>query len=260
VEGYSIHSLWRILAYSIAFWEIAEYIGTLLVIVGAIGEYFAEFRNIPSDECRRKRLEKCWARVLIVGLAIELLGLVRTSQLNSQIVATLNSEVAASDLARSKLEQSMMLRRLSKSQQEALCSTIPKSILGQVVVTSSSQDWESFRYASDFDEALRKCVISAGLQPSGGVGNSFWSQDVKFGVWIRYTKHFTLDDSGSADLVFNADRRKALAESIRDSLEKSGVKVEGTSDEGRSAIEVYVGPRFPPSSKDNPELPLRTNP
>jgi hypothetical protein len=69
--------------------------------VGALGEYLAEFRQIPKDEPRRKKFEKRYAIVLIMGLAVELLGLVRTSQLNEQIIAMLNKQAqdAAKDAA-----------------------------------------------------------------------------------------------------------------------------------------------------------------
>jgi hypothetical protein len=102
VEGEnSIVTIWNVLAHSLSSWELAEYFGTILVIVGAAGEYLAEFRHIPRDEPKRKLFEKRYAIVLIVGLAVELLGLVRTSQLNGQIIATLNeqAQVATKDAA-----------------------------------------------------------------------------------------------------------------------------------------------------------------
>ena len=88
--GWEIHWLWRTLADSLSLWEGVEYAGTILVILGVIGEYLAEFRKIPKDEVRRKRFEKSCATVLIIGLSAELLGLVRTSQLNGKLIAALN--------------------------------------------------------------------------------------------------------------------------------------------------------------------------
>lgn len=147
----------------------------------------------------------------------------------------------------------MMLRHLSKEQGEALCSAIPKSHANEVVITSSSQDWEAFRYAQDFDQALRHCILAAGLEPSGGVGNSFWSQNVAFGVWIRFQKNLTLDNPRSPNLTINPVKRRALAEAVRKALEAHGVRVEGLSDEGRAMLDIYIGPRFPPKDEEAAE-------
>jgi hypothetical protein len=144
----------------------------------------------------------------------------------------------------------MMLRHLSKEQGDALCLAIPKPHVNEVNVTSSSQDWESFRYAQDFNEALRRCTISAGLQPSGGVGNSFWSQNVPFGVWVRYQRHLTLDDPRSPNLTINPIKRRALAWAIRDALEAHGVKIEDVTDEAQTVVDIFVGPRRPPTDAE----------
>src|ERR1700733_10024929 len=87
-----IPSLLAALKSSLLFWEIIEYSATGIVILGAVGEYFAEFRDRPRDESERKKFAKLSALVLIGGLALELLGLVRTSQISGQTIATLNQE------------------------------------------------------------------------------------------------------------------------------------------------------------------------
>ena len=163
-------------------------------------------------------------------------------------LATLEAEQAKERTAR--IQAAMMLRNLSKQQGDALCSAIPKSHINEVMVTSSSQDWESFRYAQDFSEALRRCTTSAGLEPSGGVGNSFWSQNVPFGIWIRYQKHLTLDDPRSPNLTINPIKRRAFAWAIRDVLEAHGVKVEGVTDEAQTVLDIFVGPRRPPTDAE----------
>lgn len=175
----------------------------------------------------------------------QLVGLLRLEAIQAQQEAEQAKERTA------KIEASMMLRHLSKEQAAALCAAIPKSHINEVAVTSSSQDWEAFRYAQDFDEALRHCTPSAGLDRSGAVGDSFWSQNVVFGVWLRVQKHPNLDDPRSPNLTINPLKRQALAKAVRDALVSHGVKVEGISDEGRSMLDIYVGPRFPP--KDEPE-------
>jgi len=80
---------------SLPFWEAVEYIATGIVILGAIGEYLAEFRRFPKEQHKREQFAKLSALVLIAGLAVELVGLVRTSQLSGQIIAELNREAEA---------------------------------------------------------------------------------------------------------------------------------------------------------------------
>jgi hypothetical protein len=169
--------------------------------------------------------------------------------------ATADREAGEAKERAAKIEASMMLRHLSKQAGEALCVEIPKSYANDVAVTSSSQDWESFRYAQDFAKALTKCIYAAGFGSRGfsgslGIGNSFWSTNVTFGVWVRFPKHFTLDSPKSHDLMFNPSMRRALARKVRDDLEAHGVKVEGISDGGRALVDIYVGPRFPPDTDE----------
>jgi hypothetical protein len=80
---------------SLPFWEAVESIATGFVILGAIGEYLAEFRRFPNEQHKREQFAKLSALVLIAGLAVELVGLVRTSQLSGQIIAELNREAEA---------------------------------------------------------------------------------------------------------------------------------------------------------------------
>ena len=144
----------------------------------------------------------------------------------------------------------MAWRYLSNEQGDAFCSGLPKDPkdLRAVSITSSSQDAEAFRYAQDFDEALRPCIVSAGLTLSdaGGLGNSFWGQKLVHGVWVRFQNHFTLDDPKSPELILNPRKRRALPQSVRTALEAHGVRVEGISDQGRGLLDIYVRPKFPP--------------
>jgi hypothetical protein len=63
-----------VIRFSLAFWEVIEYSGTGIVIVGAIDEYIAEFKKLPGDEHKRERFRKIRAIVLVAGLAVELAG------------------------------------------------------------------------------------------------------------------------------------------------------------------------------------------
>lgn len=75
---------------SLAFWEIVEYIAEAVVIIGAAGEGLGEFTNLlGAKECseRKDRILRISTIVLIIGLAVELGGLIRTNDLSGQIVA-----------------------------------------------------------------------------------------------------------------------------------------------------------------------------
>jgi hypothetical protein len=83
-------------------WEIAGDISTIVVIVGIIGEFAAEFTNFSNvrhDASRRHRLAKISTVIVIVGLASELLCHNRSSKYSQQINAILIDTAAASNKA-----------------------------------------------------------------------------------------------------------------------------------------------------------------
>jgi len=295
-DASALESAIRALEISSARWEPWVWVFSALVVIGVVMELWVirhdwrdeweifaiwHFVGVTRSPSRPSRL-KLWIEFISVvlisvgvsgelGIGIKIASINNDLRGKSAVLRSKNSELrtASDELVTlvnleaeqakertAKLQAAMMLRHLSKEQGDALCSAIPQSHANEVSVTSSSQDWESFRYAQDFSEALTKCIYAAGFGSRGfsgqlGVGNSFWSQNVLFGVWVRFQKHLTLDDSRSPDLTINPLKRRALAEAVRNALLSRGVKVEGVSDEGRSTLDIYVGPRFPP--KDEPE-------
>src|SRR5437899_1435038 len=75
---------------SLAFWEVVEYIAGGVVIVGAAGEGLGEFTNfLGAKRCHERKdlILKVSTIILIVGLAVELWGLVRTNELSGQLIA-----------------------------------------------------------------------------------------------------------------------------------------------------------------------------
>src|SRR6185437_3866263 len=81
-------------------WEVLEYIGETLVVIGVVGEIFAEWK-----EPERKKLARISGIVLVIGLAISLAALIATNEeFNSRIAdlnnraAEANAKAAASDL------------------------------------------------------------------------------------------------------------------------------------------------------------------
>jgi hypothetical protein len=79
---------------SLDFWEYFEYSATAIVFLAAAGEYCAEFARWPEERGRKERLAKVSTLVLVIALAGELLGVVRTSQLSGQMIASLGGQSA----------------------------------------------------------------------------------------------------------------------------------------------------------------------
>ena len=115
-------------------WQIVEYAASAVVIVGVLGEYLAEFHVLKDNEERRRTVAKLSTLVLLAGLAVELLGLVRTSQLSEITIARLNDEAEdARNLAaqaqqsaeqehleRDKLEQKLADRHVTVEQRKKM--------------------------------------------------------------------------------------------------------------------------------------------
>ena len=78
--------------HALDFWEWVEYSAAAIVFGGAIGEFISEFTRWPENKYKREQVGKVSALILIVGLAAELIGLVRTSQISGQITAQLNKQ------------------------------------------------------------------------------------------------------------------------------------------------------------------------
>lgn len=90
----SAFSLWLGLLTPLGRWEIAEYFGEAVVILGVLAEYVGEFhlfKNKEQEE-KRRRVTKRATLVLMFGLAIELTGLVRTTQISEILIADLTKE------------------------------------------------------------------------------------------------------------------------------------------------------------------------
>jgi len=70
-------------------WEWFEYVCTAIVCLGCVGEFLAEFTSLPKTEEAKHKLSRLSLLVLILAIAGELLGTVRTSQLSGQLIANI---------------------------------------------------------------------------------------------------------------------------------------------------------------------------
>jgi hypothetical protein len=102
----------------LAFWEVAEYIGTTIVVLGVIGELIAE-HDWPKDEVKRKRLTRYSTWILIAGLAIEAAALVRSNQLSGHLIAELHRETESARAAAKGFERDIAAANARAKKSEA---------------------------------------------------------------------------------------------------------------------------------------------
>jgi hypothetical protein len=93
-------------------WELAEYVGAAIVIFGVFGEFLAEFYVFQrqEDEKKRRTVTKWSTLILLAGLALELLGLFRTSQLYRLEIAQANEAAASANKQAAELENEIHSR------------------------------------------------------------------------------------------------------------------------------------------------------
>lgn len=150
---------------SLLFWEGVEYTFAALVVVACLGEYVGEFTKwAKRNDDKAHLLRKCSTLLLVIALALEVLGMVRTNQIS-------NIEIAELDLARMKLEAIIANRHLTPEQQQAIAESL-STYAGRVVwLRSNVGDPEAKRVALEIKAALelaRITVEDRTEQPLGG--------------------------------------------------------------------------------------------
>jgi hypothetical protein len=140
---------------------LAEYIGAAIVILGVLGEYIAEFR-IPEEEIKKQRtVARRSARILLVGLAIELVGLVRTSQLYRLEIAQANESAASANAHAADLENKMYARwrnLIATDHGKAIADGLKGKPVSRFEIVYTPEDEEAFNYAL----LLKGILVGAG--------------------------------------------------------------------------------------------------
>ena len=87
-------------------WECGEYIAEIVVIIGCVGEYLAEFtdRLTGGIETRKRRLSRLSLLILIIGLAVELASLMGATITSGREIAALNVKASEANERSRKLE------------------------------------------------------------------------------------------------------------------------------------------------------------
>ena len=101
--------------------EFVEYAGTVIVIIGVVGEYVSNFTRLVKGKARKTRLEKISTLILIIGLAIELVGLVTTSHAFNLEVARANDDAkqAGNDASASYSNSVAISKQVAELNKEA---------------------------------------------------------------------------------------------------------------------------------------------
>jgi hypothetical protein len=133
---------------SVLSWEFVEYSGTIIVIVACWGEYEADFGKIVSKcEHIKERLAKLSTIILIAGLAIELLGLFKTSQQSSKVIEDLRTSNLKLEARVIELKAQQQPRRITTEQRARfieLAKGIHDKIPVKVITGMSDNETENF--------------------------------------------------------------------------------------------------------------------
>jgi hypothetical protein len=166
---------------SLTFWEWVEGLATLAVLIGCIGEYLADFTDVPRNEAARTGFRKRSLILLICGLAIETLAMSRTFQISGREITHLENETAASKKATVELQAQLQPRSLTVEQQSELVERWRPFAGRTVSMRSYAFDPEAVGLCSQIWHAL----TAAGVKVMGGCANFMSGSPFVMGIRIQ---------------------------------------------------------------------------
>jgi len=222
-------------------WEWCEYISTAVVFLGCVGEFVAEFTSLAKSHESKNRIARLSLIVLILGIAGELLGTVRTSQLSGQLIAyieeragnaeqrageanrlasenkkeaeVLRKDAEAEHLARVKIEARVGWRHLPAQQKAEIANKIGDfSNQEGASFWYQSGDTEAAMFASDLAESLKLAHIV--VQPPASV--MMFQESGRFGDPIKHV------ETGVIFQSTKDQRSRSLADAIVRELNSRG--------------------------------------
>lgn len=107
---------------ALGWWELAEYFSTVVVFIGCIGEFFAEFTRFPKSDRSKHRVNRLSLILVIAGVAGELCATVRTSQLSGQIIAYVEANASDAKVSADNAAGAAKRAENSASDAESLAS------------------------------------------------------------------------------------------------------------------------------------------
>jgi hypothetical protein len=152
---------------SLLFWEFLEIVGAAIVIIGVWGEYWAERGKVsdkPNDlmqiEFKRKWLEGLFWRILLSGLAIELVGAIATLTLSNIEIAGLKKQTEQLHNENLVLQAKLQPRRITMEQTLNFIFLTEKIRKIPIIISVYTGSSEAETFASD----LRQMFTVAGFQ------------------------------------------------------------------------------------------------
>jgi hypothetical protein len=193
---------------ALTFWEWVEGLATLAVLIGCIGEYLADFTDVPRNEAARVGFRKRSLILLICGLAIETLAMSRTFQISAREITHLENETAAAKKATVELQAQLQPRSLTAEQQTELVERWRPFAGHTVSMWSYAFDPEAVGICYQIWHAL----TTAGVKVMGGCANFMAGAPFVTGVRIQ---------CGETDTEFAEQAYQSLkSASVEVSLEK----------------------------------------
>jgi len=152
---------------SLTLWEWVDYLGTAVVFLGVVGESLAEFLEIPKKTETRETSKRASALLLIIGLAVELLGLVMTTQISGQIIAQVKERTATIERENLKLRADLQDVFIHQQPRHLDCTSFLRMLEGKPAtarVWYERNDDEAFGLAEQIYECFDRDRAVEGLQ------------------------------------------------------------------------------------------------
>ena len=146
-------------------WGVLLVASTLVVLIGVLGEYVAEFTNVLNNRATAKLLERGAVLLLIIGIAGELLGEAKTLSIGDEIAAFQNRRTEELKTANLSLEAEIAPRNVSDDELKKLIGSLRPLAGRKVEVRSYLGDTEGHRLLF----IVSQIILDAGLQPTPGL-------------------------------------------------------------------------------------------
>lgn len=172
------------LADALTKWEYAEYLFATLVTIACLGEFVAEFTNwfTRGVEHRKKRLGKGSTLVLIGALALELICLVKTNRLSSDLIGSLSEQSQAATAALDRIKSPRSLVQLPK-----LIATLTVFKDTEYTFSAVFADGESLSLLKSIDDVLQRSGWKRVRPPDGFPAINIFGNDPPFAVPVALT-------------------------------------------------------------------------
>ena len=229
------------LRFSLFIWEYVEYASVVIVILGVVGEYIAQFTKVSKCEPAKQTLEKHSTLVLIVGLVIVLVALERISATNGRISDALNEETEALRAANLELEAVIQPRRLTSDQQKGIVAVLAPFAGRSVGVESYGFDVDGLVLAWQLENVFVAANLKVDRKDFIGAGGG-----LELGVNVRGS------DAELVKAIASALRSIAGLQSVSENLPafKHSTIIGGSRASGQVVIMVGAKPLA------NPTIPL----